>query len=76
MFASGGGYISTALNARPIRYVDKISYLIYMVDIIIIIAVGNLCRFILKMDTVYLSGEYPLIQTSFAVPSIFCFCCS
>ena len=39
-----------------------------MVHAIIMIAVSNLCRFILKMDTVYLTGEYPLIQTSFAIP--------
>lgn len=68
IFASGGGYISTIMNARSIRYVGEISYSIYMVHAIIMIAVSNLCRFILKIDTIYLSGEYPLIQTSFAIP--------
>ena len=68
VFASGGGYISTVMNTRSIRYVGEISYSIYMVHAIIMIAVSNLCRFILKMDTVYLTGEYPLIQTSFAIP--------
>ena len=56
------------MNTRSIRYVGEISYSIYMVHAIIMIAVSNLCWFILKMDTVYLSGEYPLIQSSFAIP--------
>jgi peptidoglycan/LPS O-acetylase OafA/YrhL len=56
------------MNTRSIRYVGEISYSIYVVHAIIMIAVSNLGRFILKMDTIYLSGEYPLIQTSFAIP--------
>jgi peptidoglycan/LPS O-acetylase OafA/YrhL len=68
VFASGGGYISTVMNTPSVRYVGEVSYSIYMVHAIIMIAVSNLCRFILKMDTIYLSGEYPLIQTLFAIP--------
>ncbi len=56
------------MNAISLRYISEISYSIYMVHAIIMVAVSNLCRFILKMDTVYLTGEYPLIQTSFATP--------
>ncbi|MGZ0189261.1 MAG: acyltransferase family protein, partial [Alphaproteobacteria bacterium] len=66
VFASGGGLVSVIMNVRPIRYVGEISYSIYMVHAIVMIAVFNLCRYVLKMDIVFLGGEFPLIQTPYA----------
>ncbi len=66
VFAHGAGRVSALMSLPFPRYLGRISYSIYMVHAIVMIVVGNIAEYVLKMPLADRTAEFSLVQSSYA----------